>query len=104
MILESDQPQTAFLDTAYTHVGNGWTRSFPWTWSRAHRDCFETIYKRGDRAVRVHVNRSWIKDATAAIFDVNTQIGRAQGTDNRRARRRGRSGKSQRIRRKRAAA
>ncbi|PSO30220.1 hypothetical protein C7G41_19460 [Bradyrhizobium sp. MOS002] len=27
---------------------------------------------------RVHVNRTWIKDATAAIFDINNQLRDAQ--------------------------
>ncbi|MGX1417434.1 hypothetical protein [Bradyrhizobium elkanii] len=78
MILESDQPQTTFLSTAYTHVGDGWTRSFPWTWSSTRGDCYSTIYARpkgdGQQKVRVHVSKLYIRDATAAVFEITSQL------------------------------
>ncbi|QOZ52865.1 hypothetical protein [Bradyrhizobium sp. CCBAU 53338] len=88
-----DQPQEAFLATAYTHVDNGWRRSFSWTWSRTRNDCFETVYTRptggGGQRVRVRVHKSYIKDATAAIFEINGQLKQeAQAEDEKRHRRR----------------
>jgi hypothetical protein len=70
-------PALEFLSTAYSVVDGGWKRTFPWVLSTTHRDCYGTIYVLGDKAIKVHVNRTWIKDATAAVFDINNQIRRA---------------------------
>lgn len=73
-----DQPQNTFLTTAYTNVGNGWTRSFPWTWSTTRNDCYSTVYTRskGDeqQKVRVHVSKLYLRDATAAVFEITNQL------------------------------
>jgi hypothetical protein len=89
-------PSTEFLATAYSTVDGGWTRSFPWAWSRTKRDCFETIYVRGDKAQKVHVHRSFIKDATAAVFDINNQLRHADQVRRRAGNRRARAGNRQR--------
>ncbi|MGY4572596.1 hypothetical protein [Bradyrhizobium sp. USDA 3256] len=69
----------SFLATAYTNVGDGWTRVFPWTTSSTRSDCYSTIYTRpngGGQRVRVHVRRSYIRDCSAAIFEITHQLHR----------------------------
>ncbi|MGL3208297.1 hypothetical protein [Bradyrhizobium sp. BR 1433] len=66
-----------FLETAYGNVGDGWTRAFPWTLSSTKSDCYSTIYTRpngGGQRVRVHVRRSYIRDCSAAIFEITHQL------------------------------
>lgn len=84
------KPQ-AFLDNAYTHVLD-WKRKFPWTIS-SKANCFETVYTRetyGPQAVRVYVHKDYIRDCTAAVFDIDNQLRRAnrvkRGRDSRRRR------------------
>ncbi|MCA6103940.1 hypothetical protein [Bradyrhizobium australafricanum] len=67
-----------FLASAYTNVGNGWVRAFPWTWSSTRGDCYSTVYVRpkgdGQQTVRVHVHKLYIRDATAAVFEITNQL------------------------------
>jgi hypothetical protein len=79
-----------FLDAAYTNVGGGWMRKFPWTKS-SKRDSFETVYVRRDQAVRVYVHKDFIRDCTAAVFDINQQIRHAGVLQRRRQNQKGRT-------------
>lgn len=72
-------PPPAVARNAYTMTAEGWTRSTPWVRSTVANH-YEAIYRRdkyGPQAAKVHVRDTYITDATAAMFEINMQLKRA---------------------------
>lgn len=61
---------------AYTNV-DGWTREHPWQTQGPHYVATYLRTTHGEHRVRVFVRRDYMKDCTAAVFEITTQLQRA---------------------------
>lgn len=74
----------AAIANAYTNV-DGWTREHPWQMQGSHYVATYIRTTHGVHRARVFVRRDYIKDATAAVFEITTQIQKATRMKRRRS-------------------